>query len=370
MIKCRRYGKITLNDAVHTKLTPWPEGLDGFIVTKPANRRYLSGFTGSSGLLLLTQQGEKYLVTDFRYIEQATAQSPDYQVLKQEPKLAVTLRELIEKHGLRKIGLEKDFVTLSVYDDFASNLPQAEFLPLVNPFEEKRRLKSPRELESIREAVAVADEAFTEIKQIIRPGLSEKAVAAQLEFIMKKFGAEKNSFDTIVASGERSALPHGLASDKLIQAGELVTLDFGAVFAGYCSDITRTLILGEPDKRQKEIYALVLEAQIAALESIRPGITGTQVDKAAREVIAAAGYGEYFGHGLGHGVGLEIHEEPRFAPRDETVLAPGMVVTVEPGVYLPGWGGVRIEDMIVVSAAGCEILTKAPKDIQEMIIEI
>jgi Xaa-Pro aminopeptidase len=347
---------------------PWPAELDAFLVSKPSNRRYFSGFTGSSGMLLVTNKDEKFLITDFRYMEQAKEQAPDFHIVQQEPEPAATLAQLAKEYGLKDIGLEKDHITLSIYEELSKKMPGLTLWPLYNPFEHRRKIKSPGELQLIAQAVAIADAAFGQIKEIIKPGLREKEIAAELEFIMKRSGAEKHAFDTIVASGVRSSLPHGTPTDKVIQSGDFVTLDFGAVFEGYSSDITRTLIIGQPDARQREIYSIVKEAQERAIDNIRPGKKAADIDKTARDIIADYGYGSFFGHGLGHSVGLEIHEEPRFAPRDNTILQPGMVVTVEPGIYLPGWGGVRIEDMIVVGAKGCEILTRAPKDIEDMII--
>jgi Xaa-Pro aminopeptidase len=190
----------------------------------------------------------------------------------------------------------------------------------------------------------------------------------EIDFSLRRLGSERNAFETIVASGIRSSLPHGTPSDRVICSGDFVTMDFGAVFGGYCSDITRTLIMERPDTRQKDIYKLVKQAQETAIKNIQPGMIAADIDRIAREIIASEGYGEAFGHGLGHGVGLDIHEEPRFSPRDKTILEPGMVITVEPGIYLQGWGGVRIEDMIVVTARGCEVLTNSPKSIQDMIV--
>lgn len=343
------------------------EGLDSLLIHKDTNRRYLSGFTGTSGVLLLTAQ-ENILFTDFRYMEQAAAQAPEFQVVQHGRPLYKTLREQTARLGLKRIGLEKDFVTISEYLEFQQNIPEVDFIPTPDFVERFRRIKSRQELLSLKKAVEIADLAFRHIWSFIQVGQTEREVDFELEFFMRRLGAQRTAFQTIVASGERSALPHGTASTKTIKKNELVTLDFGAVYQGYHSDMTRTLVMGQPDPRQEEIYGVVLKAQEAVLAAVRPGMKACEADHIAREVISQAGYGENFGHGLGHSVGLEIHESPRLAPSDETILEPGMVVSVEPGVYIPGWGGVRIEDLILITPAGCEILTRSPKSMQDMII--
>jgi Xaa-Pro aminopeptidase len=214
----------------------------------------------------------------------------------------------------------------------------------------------------MQEAADLADQTFTYILTKLKPGVSENEIALEMEIYMRKHGATSSSFDTIVASGERSALPHGVASDRLLQANEFVKLDFGAYYHGYCSDLTRTVVLGKPTERHKQIYDTVLEAQLLALEKLKPGMTGREVDAIARNVITKAGYGDHFGHGTGHGLGMEIHEAPRLSLLSDTVLEPGMVVTVEPGIYIPGFGGVRIEDDVVITENGIRILTKSSKD--------
>lgn len=345
-----------------------PDGLDALIITHPSNRRYLSGFTGSNGLLLLMSMGKKILLTDFRYVEQAAVQSPGFEIVQQKGDDFETLRGLIQQYNLRRIGIEKEYVTLARYEYYQRKIPGVEFVPVSDTCRFKRMVKTDSELMAVKKAIEIADRTFSHIKDFLSAGHTEKEVSYEIEFFMHRLGSERNAFETIVASGIRGSLPHGTATEKVISSGEMVTLDFGAVYRGYHSDITRTLILGHPAARQNEIYNLVLEAQLAAINNIRPGIRACEVDKIARSIIAQAGYGENFGHGLGHSVGLDIHEEPRFSPRDETILEPGMVITVEPGIYLPGWGGVRIEDIILVTSSGCEVLTKSPKNMQDMII--
>jgi Xaa-Pro aminopeptidase len=344
------------------------EELDALIITKPSNRRYLSGFTGSSGYLLLTER-EDILVTDFRYAEQAAAQAQKFRVVRQGLEHMQTLRELIDCYGLKKVGIEKEVTTLSSFEEYQKSIPGAVFVPVSDPVAAWRRIKSAEEIGLIRKAIEIADRTFLHLKGFVTAGQTEKEVALEIEFFMRRLGSERNAFEIIVASGGRSSLPHGTATDKVIARGELVTVDFGAVYSGYRSDITRTLVMGPPDERQKSIYELVLRAQKAAVESIKPGLKSSEVDMVARSIISEAGYGSNFGHGLGHGLGLDIHEGPRLSPLDETMLEPGMVVTVEPGLYLPGWGGVRIEDVVAVTPQGCEVLTRSPKNLDDMIID-
>ncbi len=337
------------------------QDLAAVIVAKPENRRYLSGFTGSSGLLLVSAGAAK-LITDFRYIEQATGQAGGFTVVRHGSDIYETLAAEIKAVGGERIGFESDFTA------WDAGQKMNEFVGDLIPvhLDKLRMIKDETELAALRVAVRLADNAFDHILPFIRPGVSERDVALELEFFMRKNGAEKAAFDIIVASGPRSALPHGRASDKPIAAGEFVTMDFGAVYEGYHSDITRTVVVGKASSRQREIYDLVRAAQQAGLDAVAAGKTGREVDEAARRVIGDAGYGDYFGHGLGHGVGLAIHEEPRLSPVGNEVLAANMTVTIEPGVYLPDWGGVRIEDTVVVTAAGAQILTASSKELIQL----
>jgi Xaa-Pro aminopeptidase len=335
------------------------KGLDAILILQPANRRYLSGFTGSSGALLVTQR-DALLFTDFRYIEQATAQAPSFKVIKHAQVMWDTVSEHIK--GLA-LGFEMSFVTVEQHQIFLDKFQGANLIPVTGLVEELRSVKEESELVEIEAAVNLADQAFAHILKYLEPGMMEKQVALELEFFMRKNGASGPSFDFIVASGPRSSLPHGLATDRVIGKGEFVKMDFGCIVNGYCSDITRTVVIGKPDEKQQEIYEIVLDAQLKAEAAIRPGVTGKEIDQIARDIITVRGYGENFGHGLGHAVGLAIHEEPRLSPTGQTTLKPGMVVTVEPGIYLPDWGGVRIEDMVVVTETGCKILTRAPKEL-------
>ncbi|MGL5514812.1 MAG: M24 family metallopeptidase, partial [Sporomusa sp.] len=263
-----------------------------------------------------------------------------------------------------RIGFESDFVTWQVYQQLASCLPAIELVPV--QLDCLRMIKDRQELALLTTAVEIADRAFDQALHMIKPGVTELEIAFELEYRMRKLGAEKPAFDTIVASGVRGSLPHGRASNKVIEAGELVTIDFGAVYQGYHSDMTRTVAVGKATDKQRDIYAVVLAAQLAGIGAVKAGKTGKEIDHIARQIITAAGYGEYFGHGLGHGVGLFIHEDPRLSPAGDIKLAKGMVTSVEPGIYLPDWGGVRIEDLVVVTTAGCTVLTASSKDLIEL----
>lgn len=339
--------------------------LDAVIVQKPENVCYLSGFTGGEGLLVVPAMGEEnFLITDFRYVEQAAREAPQFTVVRATGPSSDALVSLAERYGWQRLGLEEDYVTIGWFKQLERRLPQRAWDGVY--LDGMRSVKDACEIERLRRAVAIADAAFAHVVTILRPGISEKAVAAELEYAMRRQGAEKPAFDTIVASGARGSLPHGLATDKLLAEGELVTMDFGAVYAGYHSDITRTVVLGRASERQRQVYAAVLTAQRRGAAAVKPGLTGRQVDAVARDCLTAAGYGEYFGHALGHGVGLAIHEEPRLSATYDGVLATGMVVSVEPGVYLPGWGGVRIEDLVVLTPDGCEVLTGSTKELLEI----
>lgn len=333
---------------------------EAMLITYPANRRYMTGFSGSAGVVVITST-EAIIITDFRYITQVKEQAPHVTLIEHHGVLNEALKDVCAKRGITSLAFEEDHVTYAGYKELNKTLG-VSLVPVKRVIETLRMIKDEEELSTLRRAAEIADQAFSEIIKIIRPGMKEKEVALQLELLMREQGASSSSFSIIVASGARSALPHGIASDKLLKEGDLVTLDFGAMYQGYASDITRTIMLGEPDARQKEIYEVVLTAQMKAIDEIRPGMTGVEADQIARKYITERGYGEFFGHGTGHGLGSEVHEDPRLSQQGKITLEPGMVVTVEPGIYLPGFGGVRIEDDIVITQTGCEVLTKSAKD--------
>lgn len=336
-------------------------GIDALLVTRPENRVYISGFKGSSAFIVVGMTGA-YLLTDFRYVEQAKEQAPEFDVIQHTTPWSITLSEVLSSAGIKRLGFEKDYLTYGVYEELSGKL-STELVPVSGLVEKLRMTKAEDELQSMQKATQIAEAAFAEILPEIRVGKSELEIAFLLEMTMRKLGSERNAFPIISASGPRSCLPHGAPTERALQAGDFITLDFGAVVNGYCSDMTRTVILGEPGAKQREIYEIVLKAQLAAQEAVKPGVRGMDVDKAARDIISAAGYGEYFGHGLGHGVGLQVHEGPGAGSRSENVLEPGMVVTVEPGIYLPEWGGVRIEDMVVVTEDGYRNFNHSSKEL-------
>lgn len=339
------------------------KGLTAAVVSRPENRAYLSGFTGSAGLLLVTE-ATAYLITDFRYVEQAKAQAPEFTVVKPATTNFALVAELLCDAGPHRIGYEGDFVTVDEFGIYRQFLTDHELIAATGLVEGLRMIKDEGEAAAMRRAAAVADEGFARILPLIKPGVTERDLALELEYQMKKLGAEALAFDIITASGVRSSLPHGRASAKRIEHGDLVTFDFGALVDGYCSDMTRTVGVGALSEKQREIYAIVLEAQLRGVAACRAGMTGKALDDVCRDYIKEQGYGEMFGHGTGHGVGRFIHEGPKVNPRGEAdVLQTGMVVTVEPGIYLPGWGGVRIEDMVLVQENGCEVMTRTPKDL-------
>ncbi|AZR73559.1 Xaa-Pro dipeptidase [Anoxybacter fermentans] len=339
------------------------KGLDGVLITKAENRRYITGFTGSAGVGIITED-RNILVTDFRYLEQAAEQAPDFEIVDGTMDIVVKVQEVVNELKIKKLGFESQGMTFFDYQQYINQIGDiAELVPLDGLVEELRLIKDEEEIEMIKKAAEIADAAFEHIQSFIKPGVTEVEVALELEYFMKKMGSQKNAFDFIIASGPRSSLPHGVASDRVIQSGEFLKMDFGAVYNGYHSDITRTVVVGEPNEKMIEIYNIVKEAQQSVLDQIKAGMTTKEADAIARNIIAEAGYGSNFGHGLGHGIGLEIHEGPRVSFKEEVILKENMVITVEPGIYIPQWGGVRIEDDVVITKDGCRVLTSATKEL-------
>jgi Xaa-Pro aminopeptidase len=338
--------------------------IDAFLVTSPSNRFYLSGFTGSSGVLLITKH-DAVLVTDFRYKIQGAEQAKGYRLAMHTAPIPEEIAKLAKELSIKKLGFEQDHVTFSTYRTYVNELKSAdaELVPVSGLVEKLRLIKDDSEIKIVKDAASIADAAFSHIIEFIRPGLTEREVSNELELFMRKNGAVSSSFDIIVASGYRSALPHGVASDKVIETGELVTLDFGAYYKGYCSDITRTVAIGNVSDELKEIYQVVYEAQMLGMKGIKPGMTGKEADALTRDYIASKGYGDYFGHSTGHGIGLDVHEGPALSVKSDTVLEPGMLVTVEPGIYVSGIGGVRIEDDALITKEGNESLTHSTKSL-------
>lgn len=336
--------------------------INGLLITSDYNRRYMTGFTGTAGVAVISEQ-KAVFITDFRYTEQAAKQIQGYEIIQHSGPIIEEVAKVVHDLGIKKLGFEQDHLTYQAYASYKKELSNSEFVPVSGAVEKLRLIKSPSEIKILKEAAEIADAAYKHILTYVKPGLKEIEVANELEFFMRKNGAISSSFDIIVASGYRSALPHGVASDKVIEKGDFVTLDFGAYYKGYCSDITRTFAVGEPSDELKKIYSTVLEAQLRGMNGIKPGMTGKEADALTRDYIKAQGYGEYFGHSTGHGLGMEVHEGPALSFRSDTVLEQGMVVTVEPGIYVAGLGGVRIEDDVVITETGNESLTHSPKEL-------
>lgn len=340
------------------------EEIDIFWISNITNIRYLTGFTGSTADLLVLKEGG-YILVDSRYWEQVNLEVKGVKpvLVNGDNNVFTFLKELESNNNLKKLGFEESHISYKTWRRLQENFNKIELVPLDGWVEELRTVKESDEIENIEKALRIAEKAFEEILEEIKPGITEKDLAIELEFKMARLGSERIAFDTIVASGSRGALPHGKASNRKIKSGEFIVFDFGAVYNGYCSDITRTVFVGEPGEEEVLVYNIVLEAQKKAKEVIIEGIESSFVDRIARDIISENGFGNYFGHGLGHGVGLEIHELPRLSPKSNTVLKEGMVVTVEPGIYIPGKFGVRIEDMVVVSKNGAKILNKLTNDL-------
>ena len=339
--------------------------LDGFLVSSPENRRYYSGFSGSAGYLVVSQ-AQAVLGTDFRYVEQAGRQAPNYRIERLTPGYG-WLPELASKLGTEKLGFESQHMTVDSHSAFLKAIDEAEsgagtvLVEVADSLDQVRATKYGEEMSLLAQAIEITDQAFEEVASSIEAGMTEGQVAWRLEVAMRERGAEAMAFDIIVGAGPNAALPHHLADDTVIREGEPIVIDMGARFEGYCADLTRTVVLGAPDEKFREVYGIVLQAQLAAEEQVRPGMTGEEVDAISRGIIADAGHGDHFGHSLGHGVGLAVHEYPRVGPRAQECIEDGMVFTIEPGIYLSDWGGVRIEDIVVMENGRARVLSKAPK---------
>lgn len=336
--------------------------LEAILLYSRENTRYFVGFTGTESYALVTPTAQ-YIFLDSRYTEQGKTQAANFELVFANTGLLVGVNEVLAKLGLKKIGLEAEYLPWSIQLALQKANPSVEFVPMGSGLAALRVVKDESELATLRKAIWISDEAWRQLLPTIRPGQTENQIAAQLEHNMRMLGASGKSFDTIMASGVRGALPHGRASDKVVEAGEAITMDFGALYEGYGSDITRTVFLGTPNPDILKIYNIVLEAQLAGEKALRAGVYGRDVDAASRQVIRDAGYGEYFGHGLGHSLGIEIHENPRCNPTSEILLQAGCMMTIEPGIYIPGLGGVRIEDTCLIRETDCEVITAADKSV-------
>jgi Xaa-Pro aminopeptidase len=338
-------------------------GITAFLVTRREDVRYLAGFTGSAGSLLIAS-GRPCLITDFRYKLQARLETRGVTLLIQKTDFFTALSDALAQRKAGRLWFDESSLTVQEMKKLKQQgLVLAGHSDLVGML---RRNKDEHELGNIRLAVARAEKAFRDLKRYIKPGARERELGLKLEYLMREHGARKAAFDTIVASGGNGAMPHASVTNRRLKKGDLVTFDFGAEANGYYSDITRTICVGKPSSRQREIHALVLKAQAAAIGHIRPGVACKAVDTTARDIIRQAGHGEHFGHGTGHGIGLMVHEGPSLSPLSKDQVAVDMVFTVEPGIYLPGWGGVRVEDMVLVTDSGAKVLTSLPRELESL----
>lgn len=340
--------------------------LDGALISNARNRRYLSGFTGSAGYLLVTPD-DAVIATDFRYFEQSATQAPAFRLYKVVGGVEAWMPGLLADLGGKKLGFESGDMAVATHDQVKkviAGLPDAarpQLVPALNLVEDLRLIKEPGEVEALQRAVDLGDAAFTDVAQRVEPGWTEKQVSWEIEKYIREHGGDGLSFDTIVAGGPWGAMPHAYPRERKLEAGEGVVIDMGCDVGGYMSDLTRTICLGRPDAEFRKIYDIVLTAQLTAEEMVRPGMAGEQAHMIAHKVIEAAGYGDTFGHGLGHGIGLEVHEAPRLGRTSTDELKDGMVFTIEPGIYITGWGGVRIEDMVVLENGRARVMSRAPK---------
>ncbi len=340
--------------------------LDGMLISNGNNMRYISGFAGETGYVYISEKRHA-VITDFRYTIQAELEAEGYEIITiGKGGYEEAINDILSADGVNKLGFESWDLLFATYNQLHDSLKVNEMVPVGHEITNLRRIKSVKELEFIRRAEAIGDEVFTDILKFIKPGMTELEIAAQIEYLLKVKGGTACSFPAIVASGVNSSMPHAVPSSKKIETGDFLTMDFGCVYEGYCSDMTRTIVIGKASEKQKEVYNKVLEAQMAAIDFIKAGYKGKEIDQVARDIIYKAGYEGCFGHGLGHSVGLNIHENPRLSPSEEDLILAGMTETVEPGIYIKGFGGVRIEDLVVVTENGCENFTNSDKSLIEL----
>ncbi len=349
---------------MHNKLSNLFRKCDAVLITSPHNMLYFSGFSGGEGAVVIAKN-QRTVFTDSRYTEQALNEVKGFDVTETNDYLGAACR-FFEKNSLSLVAFEDDEMSVSQYNRLENLFDGGKFLPSSGEIRTMRMVKTDSELEKIRRAEKIGCKAFEHILDFIKPGVPERDIALEIEYFMKKQGASGLSFDTIAISGKRTSLPHGVPTDKKIESGDFVTLDFGCVLDGYCSDMTRTVVVGKATDEQKRIYNIVKRAQQIGLDKICEGVQCSDVDMAARDYITACGYGQYFRHSLGHGVGLLVHEFPTLSPKSEIVLDKNMVVSCEPGIYIPDFGGVRIEDLVAVTKDGCENLTPVTKELIEL----
>lgn len=339
------------------------QGAPALLVTQIRNVAYLTGFSGSSGYVLLTD-ADGVFITDSRYDEQSREQvtTLPVSVYANPTTSAQAIAEQVRRLGITTLGFEAEHTTFATHRQLSEEMEGVTLVPLEGLIDPLRRVKTPSEIAKIRAACGIADACFDHVLRLMQPGVTEYDIAMEIDFYIRRQKA-KVAFETIAVSGERTSRPHGTPSERKLEKGDFVTMDFGARVDGYCSDLTRTVVILEADDRQREVYHAVLDAQLRALDAIRPGVPAKDVDAIARAALAEKGLDKHFGHGLGHGLGAEVHDVGRMSPSSDDLLEEGQVWTVEPGVYIPGFGGVRIEDDIVVTSDGCEVLTKSPKEL-------
>lgn len=336
------------------------------LLTNPINIGYLSGFVGSEDTALITLK-KAFLFTDFCYLEEAKKKVVNFQIKKKEGSLLKALVPILNKLKTKRLGLEAAHLSYSRCRLFSKNLKGIRLIPTRGLVENLRRIKDQKEIRLIRKAIRITENALAKTLKKIKIPIEERELAALLEYELKKAEAEGSAFPPIVAFGRRTSSPHSKPSSRNLKRENLILIDWGAIYQGYSSDLTRTFVFGRATKKQKRIYSLLYRAQSEAIEKIKLGIECSQIDKIARNIITKEGYGKFFGHGLGHGVGREVHEGPYLKSEDHTSLESGMVLTVEPGIYIPGWGGIRIEDMVLVTKEGCQVLSRrAPKELPEL----
>lgn len=340
-----------------------PENIDAALITEDVNRRYMTGMKSSAGTVLVTRE-KAYLIIDFRYIEKAQKTVHDAEVIMQG-RLYDQINELLAKHGAKNVAIESESVTVAQLNAMRSrlNVEIDDSEALSEAIDSLRIVKTQDEIDKIIKAQRIAELAFEDVLNFIKPGVTEKEVGLHLDYFMLSHGAEALSFDTIAVSGPNTSLCHGVPTDRPVQSGEFVLMDYGATYDGYHSDMTRTVCVGKPTEKMEKIYSIVLDAQLKAIAAIKEGVSGADIDKIARDVITEAGYGEAFGHSLGHGVGMNIHETPNAAPSSKHIFKENMIVTVEPGIYLPDEFGVRIEDFVIIKENGYENMTLAKKNL-------
>ncbi|MBD5150987.1 MAG: aminopeptidase P family protein [Oscillibacter sp.] len=339
-------------------------GLDAMMVTSAPNRHYAAQFPSSAGVAIVTKE-KSYFITDSRYIEAAGKRITGAEIRQNTNQVSATdiANEIIKAHNIKKLGFEEDYATVAEYNRWKEKLTCQELVPATKLLMELRGVKEPEEIDNMIKAQRIAEKALTEVLDFIKPGVTEKEISAFLQYRMLCNGAEKMSFEPIVVSGVNSSMPHGVPSDKKVEEGDFITMDFGCVYGGYCSDMTRTVAVGYATEEMEKVYYTVLAAQKAGIAAAKAGVTGKSIHETAAKVIADAGYGAYFGHGFGHGVGVEIHEGAGAAPSNDKPLPAGAVISAEPGIYIPGKFGVRIEDVIVLGEDGCTDIMEAPREL-------